>query len=281
MENEKFGGCRLVEIPVENLVLPEAGYQREQHYIQRERTTARARRMLRDRGGLDWPAFGALMVHPTRRKGMFGVTDGEHRLEMARLEGVDTVPCWVAPAASLAEEIGRFETAQNRKAVTPVKLFHNDVLRGSEPAVLLQELVSEFGLRVQQGVWPNIGCIAELRRAQRLHGLQPIRMSLECITEAWDGLTDGLRIGPLGGMCFFFGEYVMARQFRIDIRHFICQLERNTPVRIAQMTDPHRPGGGGRRSEWARAYRVLYNRNKRGNGRIPPPRTDGDDGDCA
>ncbi len=116
-----------------------------------------------DRGRVDailqafsWRAFGALVVVPVRGepwhevRGFYHVTDGQHRLEAAKLHpNVTVVPAIIVTAEDVQAEAGIFvDINKNRKNVSALELFFAQLAAGEKSAIAVQQMCQEVGIRI-------------------------------------------------------------------------------------------------------------------------------------
>jgi hypothetical protein len=96
-----------------------------------------------------WRSFGALVVVP-HADGRFNVTDGQHRLEAARLHPkVTYVPAVIVKAADVQAEAGIFvEINKNRKNVNALDLFFAQLAAGDDDAATIQQICQRAGVRI-------------------------------------------------------------------------------------------------------------------------------------
>lgn len=94
-----------------------------------------------------WPAFGAVVVCPT--EGGWLIIDGQHRVEAARIRGIDTVPCIVLPDMSIAEQAQIFlSTNLTRVTVNVYALYHARLAAGEELAIEVKALCDRAGYSI-------------------------------------------------------------------------------------------------------------------------------------
>jgi hypothetical protein len=99
--------------------------------------------------GFSWRSFGALVVVP-QQDGRFNVTDGQHRLEAAKLHPkVSHVPAVIVKAEDVHAEAGIFvEINKNRKNVNALELFFAQLTAGDDDAQTIQQVCHRAGVRI-------------------------------------------------------------------------------------------------------------------------------------
>lgn len=99
--------------------------------------------------GFSWRSFGALVVVP-QAGGRFNVTDGQHRLEAAKLHPkVTHVPAVIVKADDVHAEAGIFvEINKNRKNVNALELFFAQLTAGDDDAQTIQNVCQRAGVRI-------------------------------------------------------------------------------------------------------------------------------------
>jgi hypothetical protein len=95
-----------------------------------------------------WRSFGALVVVPAGDG--YHVTDGQHRLEAAKLHPkVQHVPAVIVKAEDTQAEAGIFvDINRNRKNVSALELFFAQLTAGDEDALTIQQVCQRAGIRI-------------------------------------------------------------------------------------------------------------------------------------
>jgi len=96
----------------------------------------------------NWRSFGALVVVPAGEG--FHVTDGQHRLEAAKLHPkVTHVPAVIVQAKTIQSEAGMFvDINKNRKNVSSLELFFAELAAGTGNAVETLKAATAAGIRI-------------------------------------------------------------------------------------------------------------------------------------
>ncbi|WP_181176219.1 ParB/RepB/Spo0J family partition protein [Mesorhizobium sp. B2-3-4] len=95
-----------------------------------------------------WRSFGAIVVVPSGDG--YHVTDGQHRLEAAKLHPkVTHVPAVIVQADDIAQEASIFvDVNKNRKNVSALELFFAELAAGTGSAAETLRLSSHAGIRI-------------------------------------------------------------------------------------------------------------------------------------
>jgi hypothetical protein len=95
-----------------------------------------------------WRSFGALVVVPAGDG--YHVTDGQHRLEAAKLHSkVTHVPAVIVRAETVQDKAGVFVAVnRDRKNVSALELFFAELAAGDERAIQTLKLCQRVGLRI-------------------------------------------------------------------------------------------------------------------------------------
>lgn len=113
-----------------------------------------------------WVACGAIIV--AKRKEGYFVVDGQHRVLAALTRpDITTLPCIVFNVKDIKDEAQGFITTQvGRKPLQVIDKFNALVISGDKTAILVQELLDEFGLRPGKSFKSpkNVQCLSVLMR---------------------------------------------------------------------------------------------------------------------
>lgn len=99
--------------------------------------------------GFTWRSFGALVVVP-QPDGGYHATDGQHRLEAAKLHPhVTHVPAVIVKADDVHEEAAIFvDVNRNRKNVSALELFFARLTANDEDALTVLQVSQKAGVRI-------------------------------------------------------------------------------------------------------------------------------------
>ena len=91
-----------------------------------------------------------LMVN-YRSDGFFYVIDGQHRLEAAKMRGIESLVCIVFVGLSIKEEADLFtEQNEGTKKLSPFDTFKANLCRGNETDVLINNICHKYGIEVKR-----------------------------------------------------------------------------------------------------------------------------------
>ena len=128
--------------------------------VQRELQETHVTKLL---GKFDPSAFGRLSVN-LREDGFYYVSDGQHRLEIAKRLGLSEVPCVVNKLESLRDEGRSFiKINQNSAKVSGIDKYRIGVSSEVEEYLRIKECVDYAGLRIGTGL-NQINCVSAIYR---------------------------------------------------------------------------------------------------------------------
>ena len=128
--------------------------------VQRELQETHVTKLL---GKFDPSAFGRLSVN-LREDGFYYVSDGQHRLEIAKRLGLSEVPCVVNRLESLRDEGRSFiKINQNSAKVSGIDKYRIGVSSEVEEYLRVKECVDYAGLRIGTGL-NQINCVSAIYR---------------------------------------------------------------------------------------------------------------------
>lgn len=127
---------------------------------QRPLDTARVQTILK---AFAWRSFGALVLVP-QVDGTFHATDGQHRLEAAKLHPkITAVPGIIVQAKGVASEASIFvDINKNRKNVSPLELFFAGLAAGDKDAADTLKAAQRAGIRIPKypGTYKPRDCVS-------------------------------------------------------------------------------------------------------------------------
>ncbi len=113
---------------------------------QRPLDRARVKTILK---AFSWRSFGAVVV-VQQADGTYHATDGQHRMEAAKLHPkISVVPAVIVKAEDVQVEAGIFvDINKNRKNVSALELFFAQLAAGDQHALSVQQVCKEAGIRI-------------------------------------------------------------------------------------------------------------------------------------
>jgi len=137
-----------------------------------------------------WRSFGALVVVP-QADGRYHATDGQHRLEAAKLHPkVTHVPAVIVKAEDIQSEASIFvDINAGRKNVSALELFFAKLAADDEDAETIRQVCERAGVRIPK--YPSAGyrpgdciAIAAIQAAIGRRGAMRARQYLEILAKA-------------------------------------------------------------------------------------------------
>lgn len=142
----------------------------------------------------NWDLCQPLVVS-RRDNGDLYVIDGQHRLAAANLRGdIQQLPAVVVGYANAADEAASFvHLNQQRRALTPLQIFHAAVASGDSTAAAIMAAIAEAGLvlgkssQLETAMPGTINNVGGIQRAWRKAGARPASEGLQCLSTAFAG----------------------------------------------------------------------------------------------
>lgn len=140
--------------------------------------------------GFTWRSFGALVVVP-QADGTYHATDGQHRLEAAKLHPkVTHVPAVIVKADDIKSEASIFvEINGSRKNVSALELFFAKLAANDDDAETIRQVCERAGVRIPK--YPSAGfkprdciAIAAIQSVVGRRGAMRARQYLEVLAKA-------------------------------------------------------------------------------------------------
>ena len=149
----------------------------------------------------DRDAVGSLTVG-RRLDGSCWVVDGGHRLLALRFLKYSEWDCTVFPSEGVEHEARVFRRMnKDRRSVSAVTVFNAECIEGLPHSLEIRAAVEAAGFFVsRKSSWPNIQCVAELRRTHSRLGSAGVSESLGIIKEVWPNEDGGLKAPIIGGV---------------------------------------------------------------------------------
>lgn len=112
-----------------------------------------------------------LMVN-YRNNGRFYVIDGQHRLEAARMRGIETLVCVCFVGLTLKEEADIFtEQNEGTKKLTPYDTYKANLCRGEEIDTKIHKICEKYGVKVIKSTQPRtLGSVTMARQIIKNNG---------------------------------------------------------------------------------------------------------------
>lgn len=213
-------------------------------------------------GEFHWDHFGAVVLaaQPT---GRFTVTDGQHRVKVARLHpGIEKIPATIISRQGIQAEAENFlKINRNRKAVTPVEKYWAGIASADPRVLRVQAVLAAAGCEVapDAGVYkPNMtNAVGAIERAINHFGEKAVRRALLTIRGAWPTNNKALR----GTLISALARIIEMNSDKLDDDRLVKVLK---PKGYAEMTAHaesfRKLSGGSAETALARTITELYNR---------------------
>lgn len=166
----------------------------DQNY-QRELDGRKVETML---GEFHWDHFGAVVL-AAQPSGRFTVTDGQHRVKVARLHPqISKIPATIIGRQGTAAEAENFlKINRNRKAVTPIEKFWAGVAAEDPRVMRVQKVLASANCEVapDSGTYkPHMtNAVSAIERAIDLYGEKAVRRALTTVRSTWPTNAKALR----------------------------------------------------------------------------------------
>lgn len=245
---------RVQTLPVAKLQVSEI-YQR----------MAKTQRMAAMADKYDPLAVGLLAV--SFRDDTYWVIDGQHRLGMLKLKGIDTVACLVHFGLDPDDEARLFTRYNNSSKVTGMALLKARIAAKERNALDLVRCLSEFGLQFcfsgKTRKWPYVTHCNRLEAVQASLGKEGVKRVLDVVVNGFGAEDpDSLSHIVMGSIGYFVSMRPDASQDRLRA---VCKMRNHTAVRLEmEATSNNAKGGGeGRYAAGARVLLDWYNHRLR------------------
>lgn len=174
--------------------------------------------------------FGIILVN--HRDGKYYIIDGQHRVETAKLLGIESVWCQVLEGLTYTEEAARFyEINNSRTSLNSNQKFFAKVQSQNPDALQIVKALSRYrfgytksGSTARNNTIGAVGAISKIYETKGYDGLCEI---LEILRKAWNGDHTSLRAEIIKGLNTFISNYSYDKSFLIKV------LEKNTPTSIS------------------------------------------------
>lgn len=217
----------------------------------------------------DWDIFGVPLV--SMRSGEYWIIDGQHRIELLKLMGVEEVLCQIICGLSYEEEAEKFvKLNSERGSLTSNQKFHARVESKEELALKIVDILQQCGFYYAKtaGLKKDnyISAISCIENIYKSRGEEHLVRLLKILRESWFGVHSSLIRDLFMGISTFIAE---TRGVKDDI---LCKaLEEQVPYNILLrawvcagsngMTIT--TGSGSKQAHVAKAIRDIYNEKRK------------------
>lgn len=162
-----------------------------------------------------WAAFQAVLAAPDNDGGWW-IIDGQHRVEAARLAGVDHVPAVVIKGGDVAELARAFVTANdNRVAINQFAKHRARRVAGDPEALAIDALCARYGIRVASTVKGikdlrpgETLALGQFRLLPKKYGDRLAGHAIETIARAYRDQPGGLRAPFFQGAALWLSQKI-------------------------------------------------------------------------
>lgn len=216
----------------------------------------------------DWDIFGVPLV--SYRDGKYWVVDGQHRVEVLKILGIETVLCQVLSGLSYEEEAAKFvKLNTEHKVLNANQKFHGKVEAKDSDALSIRDIMKQNNLTYAKHLRGQnetvVSAIATVERIYNKKGSAHLNRVLNILKQAWYGDNSAFNCAVMVGLSTFLSN---SRGVQDGI--LISTLERRMPNDIivsanlyASKNDINlNSGSGGQKPHIAKVIRDLYNAEK-------------------
>lgn len=217
----------------------------------------------------DWDIFETPLV--SYRDGTYWIVDGQHRIEVLKLLGVETVMCKVLVGLTYEEESSKFNKLNSeRRLLSANDKFHSRVEAKEPDAVTIRDILSNNNLtyskRLCRKGMDKITAITVVENIYHDGGKKHLDRVLHILKEAWCGEPSAFGCDMMQGLSTFLRH---SRGINDEI--LVSCFEKRMPkdIVIAANVCASRDGvcvstsGGTKKSHVAKIMRDLYSAEKK------------------
>lgn len=175
--------------------------------------------------------FGVILV--SFRDGQYWIVDGQHRVEVAKLLGINTVWCQVLSGLTYEEEAEHFyEINDSKSRLNANHKFHSKVEAKDRTALDIVRALNKYGFTYSKegtevGSDNCIKAVSSLQKIYNKQGYNGLCTVLDILRRAWNGDKTSLKAEIIKGLNTFVVNYEYDRDFLVKV------LERHTPKSIS------------------------------------------------
>ena len=217
----------------------------------------------------DWDIFGVPLV--CYRDGKYWVVDGQHRVEVLKLLGIETVLCQVLSGLTYEEEAAKFvKLNTEHKVLNANQKFHGKVEAKDSDALTIRDIMKQNNLTYAKHLRGEnetvVSAIATVERIYDKKGATHLNRLLNILKQSWYGDKTAFNCSIMAGLSTFLSN---SRGVQDGI--LISALERRMPNDIiisanlyASKNDTNVACGGSglQKPHIAKVIRDLYNAEK-------------------
>lgn len=204
-------------------------------------------RWLAERDGKLNPALlGTVTLSERERRGKnYSAVDGQHRIELCKRAGMESVAAVVFYDLTVEQEAALFRMFQEqRRNTTPLQRFISDLIAGDESetgprAKAMKKIAAEEGYEFSESEGP--GKLKAVRSCEIIYDEDPalLRLVLRLIRRSWGDLPFAANDRMIKGIFYF-----VRGEEDLDEDRFVDRLSNVTPTAISQRAQSLRDGRG-------------------------------------
>lgn len=225
-------------------------------------------RWLNKHAGKYCPILVGRILVAQRADKSYWIVDGQQRTELARMSGIDKVPCHVFQSDGPVMEATIFALQDEREKLNCTELFQARLVSGDMESEEIVQIVARSGLNLQiekstTGIpmWGRLNCLRAVQQTQKRY--KNLDETLRFITTVWNGQADAMRAEVVSGLSTFL-HYYKDQYDPNDLHRKLGESTCLTVIRQAhQILADFRGGGSGRSSAFVQALVDTYNKKKR------------------
>ena len=216
----------------------------------------------------DWDIFGVPLV--SLRNGEYWIVDGQHRVELLKLLGVEEVMCQIICGLTYEQEAEKFvKLNSERGGLTSNQKFHARVEGKDDTALVLVGILQKYGFRYAKtaGLKKDnyISAIACVENIYKSRGGEHLGRVLSILRESWFGVHSSLIRDLIVGISTFVAEHKNIKDdilckaleeqvpYNILLRAWVCAGKNGLNVTT---------GSASKQAHIAKAIRDIYNEKK-------------------
>lgn len=216
----------------------------------------------------DWDIFGVPLV--SYRDSKYSIVDGQHRIEVLKLLGIDTVLCQVLTGLTYEEEADKFvKLNTDHRVLNANQKFHGKVESKDLDALTIRDVLKQNNLTYAKHLCGNnetvVSAIATVERIYNKKGAAHLNRVLNILKQAWFGDKTAFNCAIMVGLSTYLSN---SRGVQDGI--LISALERRMPNDVIVSANLYASkndinvscGSGGQKPHIAKVIRDLYNAEK-------------------
>ena len=216
----------------------------------------------------DWDLFETPLI--SYRDGKYWIVDGQHRIEVLKLLGIETVFCKVITGLSYETEADKFNKLNTaRRILNAGDKFNSRVEANNEDAVTIRDILEKNNLtycnRLRKNGCSKVSAIKTVEKIYKDGGEKHLDRVLSVLRESWYGEPAAFGCDMMQGLSTYFKN---SRGVKDGI--LISALERKLPKEVIATANFYAgenniciSSGTNKKPHVAKVIRDLYNAEKK------------------